>query len=522
MHHARLPTFLAVLLVLLASCSPGAGVMTTTLSDGTIDLVRGGTVSVAVTVSASGPGPAVLSISGLPAHVTASFDPPALDGGATSSVLTLTATAAAAEGAASIVITAVRGDRAATAEATLTVTSLTVTGTVLGVLGDPRSGTNVAIAGVTATTGSDGTFTIGGVAVPYDLTVYSALANGYGHVFVGLTTATPTVLPLYEYDTAIYRTATIAGALPGPVPAGRIVRVCVEGLAARVVGCTTVPAAASAYSFTASWPGGATEDVRVHALLIVATGGEDVPTGYEGYATTTGSVSDGATATIDVAAYGTAPGTTSLSGVVSVPAGYQVQTYGAATALSAMASMPAMVTCCSFGTSFTLPVPLLGNETFDLVASAAAADDSVTVAWRGGLAAGSAASMTLPSPAVPISPPNGTTSVTTSTVFSVSGDSKAIKTFIFEPTVPGPTFAVTTMDASARVPDLSSIGLSVPAASVYDWYVYESGTATSPNDGAFGWIGDYYSVYLSVVLGGAPSGTVGTITRSAPRTFTTN
>ncbi|MBA2666430.1 MAG: hypothetical protein H0U69_05280 [Trueperaceae bacterium] len=352
--------------------------------------------------------------------------------------------------------------------------------------------------------------------------MYSALANGYGHVFVGLTTATPTVLPLYEYDTAIYRTATIAGALPGPVPAGRIARVCVEGLAARVVGCTTVPAAASAYSFTASWPGGATEDVRVHALLIVATGGEDVPTGYEGYATTTGSVSDGATATIDVAAYGTAPGTTSLSGVVSVPAGYQVQTYGAATALSAMASMPAMVTCCSFGTSFTLPVPLLGNETFDLVASAAAADDSVTVAWRGGLAAGSAASMTLPSPAVPISPPNGTTSVTTSTVFSVSGDSKAIKTFIFEPTVPGPTFAVTTMDASARVPDLSSIGLSVPAASVYDWYVYESGTATSPNDGAFGWIGDYYSVYLSVVLGGAPSGTVGTITRSAPRTFTTN
>ncbi len=209
------------------SCSQQAS-LSVALGSASGSVVRGDQVSVPVTVS-NASGSVTLSVSGAPAGVTASLASTTLSGGATSTTLDVQVSAAVAEGATTLTVDATEGSNAASATYDVTITSLSVHGKVVGLLDIPVAGAVVSIQGTNAFTASDGSFTVGGVAVPYDLAVIqhgTTPSTGYAHVFQGLTTSNPTVLPVSVLSgTGTPQSATITGTLGSAVATGYTAKV---------------------------------------------------------------------------------------------------------------------------------------------------------------------------------------------------------------------------------------------------------------------------------------------------------
>lgn len=511
--------FLIGVLVLAACSAPPAG-LGIALDAPAIELLRGTEAAVSVSVTGSGADPAPLSISGLPANVTATFAPPTVMAGATTSVLTLSAAPAASEGPTAVTVTVTQGTRAASTDLTITVSSLTVNGTVFGLLGDPVAGVGVAIGSSIASTDAAGAFTIAGVAVPYDVTLYSA-AGAWGHVFEGMTSASPELLPLGVINDTGYAEGTIEGSLPAVVPVDSGAIVCAEGLGAVVLGCGTVSSGATDYTFTVLLPGNGTAGVRLHALLSA----QDVdgnPTSFTAYGTATGTATANVTTTIDIPA-SVATATANLPIALSLPAAYTPSFLTASVRLSPAATVPARDAYVAFPANVSIPVPVIGEGSYNVIAAAEAADGSATYGWVSGATVATGAAMTLPAPVVQVAPADGASGVTTGTTFSIASAAGAAHTFVFSPNVAGdPVFAVTTMSDTATIPNLNAFGLAVPGSAPYSWAILEAATATTSAAAGVGWIGHYYAAVIGTQLGGTPVDTTGSITVSTNRSFTTN
>jgi chitinase len=157
-----------------------------TLSDSpsSLSIKQGASGSSTITVASSnGYNSAVsLSVSGLPAGVTASFSsgsvtPPA--NGSATSTLTLTAGTTAAAGTASVTITGIGGSLTKTSTVSLTVTSSGGGGGAFG-------GTPAAVPGTVMAENYD----TGGQGVAYNVTAVNGTANGYRSDGVDLEPAT--------------------------------------------------------------------------------------------------------------------------------------------------------------------------------------------------------------------------------------------------------------------------------------------------------------------------------------------
>src|SRR5690606_15888374 len=142
---ARALALLASVALLLVACGQPASI-TLTLDTASVELIRGSQVDIEVTLVRSGSASAdvVLSATGWPANVTASFAPGRLVAGATASALTLTAGAGASDGQVTVTVSGAANGLVATADLELEVTSLSVTGTMLDLLGTPVTGVAVS------------------------------------------------------------------------------------------------------------------------------------------------------------------------------------------------------------------------------------------------------------------------------------------------------------------------------------------------------------------------------------------
>ena len=77
------------------------------------------------------------------------------------------------------------------------------------------------------------------------------------------------------------------------------------------------------------------------------------------------------------------------------------------------------------------------------------------------------------------------------------------------------------MNASATIPDLSSVGMSLTAAGSYSWQAILTPGVTTPEDAAAHWIDNYYLTFSAIQNGGMlPSQTSGSIMGTASRGFT--
>lgn len=526
MKRLSLAVLSVVVTIVLGACGQGPS-LSIDLDPSTIDIVLGAVAEVDVSVSGSGTGSVDLAVSGLPAGVTGSFDPSSVPAGATSSTLTLEVDPSAAEGTTDLTVTATQGGTAASATLQLTVSDLVVTGRVVGLLDTPIAGLGVSIDGNVATTDTDGEFTIDGLSVPYDLIVYRVAPDPFGHVFTGMTTATPEVLtfPTLSTGGSTLPSGTVEGTVPAAVPANHVSVACLEGVGAPVFGCDDVLPTETAHSITATWASGTTATARVRALE-VELDPDGYPVAYTGFGSSAdAAVSDGGTtAAVNVASYTTVPSTMMVSGTASPPAGFTLESLSGVSRVSPNLAMPVFDAYDATGlsTSFAVPMPILGGGEFQLLASATSTGTATSFAWATGLDGSSAASLPLAAPPTLVSPADAAANVGLATAFSIISDADALNTFVFTTSAAGePDFAVTTTSDTASIPNLAGLGLPLPSATAYTWSVIESNTVATPDEGGVTWVSDYYDAVIAFQSGGPGTEESGSITATDRRDFTT-
>src|SRR5690606_2555334 len=259
-----------------------------TLDSATAELLRGSDVQVIVTLTRAGGASAdvALSVTGLPANVDADFSPVTLSGAELSSTLTLTATEAAVEGDYAVTVTGTGTGLADSADLTLEVIGLAVSGRVVSLYDLPVAGIAVRSQGDSAITDANGTFALSGLSVPYDLAIWNA-ADEWVQIYAGLTSEELVLAPVTATaPTGTPRSAPVSGSLSGgviPVGPNQLIMVCAEGVDGIAIGCDNVAPTESAYSVEVQWIGGAIQAIKLHALQMERDGG-GYPTAYQGYA----------------------------------------------------------------------------------------------------------------------------------------------------------------------------------------------------------------------------------------------
>ena len=455
-HPRRLGLGLLASFALLVACTgPIASIQLALGSSGAI-VIRGGSVDVVVTLTRTGggSGPIALSVTGLPANVTASFAPAALDGAVMDSVLTLSATASAIEAMRTLTVEAIGASLTAEATLDLTIESLNLDGQVLGLFGVPLTAVHVASQGETTVTDANGAFELDGLSTPYDLVLSTAVGSGGVHVFEGLTIAAPVFNPAFALDAGlpVPEGATVAGTVLGGavVAANREVIVCAEGLEQMAIGCDVVDPGGTTYVLDVAWFGPTTTSVRLHALHL-QTGVDGVPTAYLGYETFDLSLSDGDGVARALALAPVA--TTLVEGVIAATGGMTITTATGAVRFGPQLSMQVFTsTALVDAVSVLMPAP--PGATYDFVAVAdgpAGASIAWTVDQEGDFGL-----LAAPFPLTQGSPPDGTLGVDLTTPFTSTGSAQ-VRTYYFE-SVAGPQLALTTARTSVTVPDPTEAG----------------------------------------------------------------
>lgn len=505
----RFTTHLTIwaLVGMLASCSQGPS-LSLTVEPSSVVVVPGGSATIQVTLGRGGTAGDV-SLSVAPsAGLSFSFSPSTLSGSETTSTLTVTAAAASAEGPRDVTLTASGAGLTATTGLGVDVQLMTVVGTVIGQLSEPLSGRTVYIAGhAPTTTLADGTFSIGGVSVPYDLTVVynPTLVSTY----VGLSTAAPTVLSYAVIvEPPAVPQATVSGNFTGafsPIPPSHVAVVCPEGLSAMVMAtnsCATGYQGNANYTIDLAWDGASDTQVRLRSYLYQLDG-DGAVSDIVAAATSVLDITDGGVHVHDIALVAADPALASIQLDVSAPAGYNAS-YQVLTSLASTRSflgpLSAVVT-----SPVQVLAPQFAGSTYTVLASVASGAGTSGV-WRTGLTNGGAWSVVLPAGPTVLAPPDGATGVDTDTSFTVNNPVGGAVHFVVSPAVPtDPTFLVSTIGASVKLPDLSDIGFDLPSGHDYQVQVLATPHTATADDMVTG--RGYFGPYLELLAasrGGPP------------------
>lgn len=513
---ARHVPFVALVAALVACAAPTSGPRLE-LDPSSVEVLRGGSVTVSVTLLAGHANEVALGIAGLPTGVTASFAPLSLGGTTTTSALTLAANANAPAGPRAVVVSGTSDVGTARVDLTLDVAGLDVAGRVVTILGLGVPDVTVAIDGSTAVTDPDGAFAIADVAVPYDVVLSVAGGSGDGsspavHVFEGLTSPNPALSPSfgYRHAPALTRSAFVEGdALGGAAVADdHAVVVCVEGLDALALGCARVAAGATTYRLPAAWRGSATLSARVHALhfSLQATG---LPGTYLGYGRSDLELTAEATHALDLA-FAALDGRR-VEGLVALGEGLALQQSQGYVRFGPGLALP-LFEGNALAEAFDLSAPDLPGTTLDLRFRGEGANGR-GVAWVRGVG-GSAGTTAVPAPNARVGPSDGATGVGATTAFVAVGGG-AVRTFFWTPELDGPEVSLTTVRSSVVLPDLGVVGGSYPPGAAYRWFVFGHGPSTVDAAAARG-LADYYEHVTLHPVGGPGIGSDGTFSITLP------
>lgn len=511
----RMGIVAAAMVLMLSACGQSPSIVIV-LDSATAAVLRGSDVSVVVTLTRAGGASAdvVLSATGLPANVTAQFSPPTLTGATLSSTLTITAEAAAVAGSYDVIVTGTGTGTglADSADLTLEVTSLSVTGRVVSIIESPAAGVFVGSQGENDITDADGYFTLTGLAVPYDLAVWSQ-ADTWVQIYEGLTSTDLLLAPMTPVaPSGTPRSTTISGNLAGgviPVAANQVVMVCIEGLDGTALGCDRVTPGQSDYSFPVQWYGPTTRSVRVHALQ-VQHDMPGYPTAYLGYTATATTLTDTVPAAVNLT-MGGALSTTTVD--VDIDATDPLAATIAAVELGPYLAMPVSQVS-SAATTHQFMMPVIDDASYTFLSAV----DIDQFGWHADVTSTMA---TVPVPALPqlITPADMSTGVTTSTTFSAVIAIDGPNTFTWTENLSGLVVSLTTMSSSTTIPDLAPYGLALPAGSDFRWQVVsQSGDRV---EDATRTLTDYYGLLLLLSQAATGYDGVGSSSFSATREFTT-
>lgn len=448
--------------------------------------------------------------------MTASLSPATLTGAETQSTLTITAASDASETTADVTVTGTSGTLTDQATLLLDVVSLSINGRLDSALGRPLVGATVSSQGATDFSDAEGSFSLGGLSVPYDVVVSAASGDGVVHVYEALTTASPVLAPVIEpATTSTDRSAVIDGSVLGgaAVAADHVVYVCVEGPATIVYGCASAAATDTDYALDASWFDDASVSTRLHALH-VEVDGHGNPVAYVGNAVVDMNLVDGIPATEDLSFV--AIGEITVQGTLSLDPGLALDNGVVFARFETNLAMP-LAEIPTAAVDFNVLMPAAAGITYDVLGVSQNAT-GLTVAWKRGSSAADLGDLALEERPLPVTPADLAVGVDLTTPFGVT-DTRPARTFGWNPDTGGPEVYLTTARADVTMPDPALGGFAFPAGIDANWIVFGHGDAAidaAAGDGIL----PYYDLFNAPGDGGPGVGADGSFSISTQRSFT--
>ena len=396
-------------------------------------------------------------------------------------------------------LTATSGTLTASASITVNPQSIiTVAGSVRDTFGTGIAQVTVLVGSQHTTTDGTGAFSLEGVTTPYDASVVQGSAS---RTYKGLTRPDPILLsPTLAASPPKH--GTVNGSVSGgeTLPAASDKTQVAWGSPETV---TRTVVTSNPWTLSPGW-GGASASImgNVHALQWTPTSG--MPAAYNGYGLNPGvSVANGANVT-GVAVAMTAPAASTVSGTIALGAGVSLLFKDLSIDFADGASFP-VGTDLGGATAFSYAVPGGIGSTATVSASGMYPGTGGTFTRMSGLAPGSTGtSITLLVPTTYSAPLDGATGVNTSTDFTWTPLPGAVYLVSIFSTVAGaPSYGVLTSATSTRIPDLSGLGITLPASATYSWAIQPvapwasvddlaGGTSTFPSAG---------TIHFSIVTG---------------------
>jgi hypothetical protein len=363
-----------------------------------------------------------------------------------------------------------------------------LSGRVVDADGEPAAGVRVEATGTNGGTAvvltdDEGRFALNDAPAHYDLAAMP-VGDRQAYVFEGLSTRTPTVTLFGARMSARSRVAALHVDDPSPTTASRIVLLA-EPVDTATTRLTLVPlTGAASGDAELSWVGDAAAKVNVYALRVVVDAETEAPLGFLGIGVVRGArILAGQRTTLRMQLEPVEEDT--IAGDVASPQGAAVE--GIATSLrigprGTTAWLPGEAPATP---SFALRVPSIPGMSVDVLAIGTSTDGTSSVKV-GGLAPGSAGvRLELPRPPALFAPADGANDVTGATEFAWAPSAAGVHWVHFRPTSDAaPSVFVATEQSSARMPDLSALGLAIPAHTTYTWYVVDAVGARTVDEAA--------------------------------------
>jgi hypothetical protein len=388
--------------------------------------------------------------------------------------------------------------------------TITVNGTVTDEYGAINPGQTVLITNTSASfsqsaiSSATGTFSVANVPTPYDATV---LDSGGTVVvqYLGLTRADPALMDLVVGPTPL--SSSLAGQLSGgtfPQTSGYETNMFFASPQTNLGNGSLSVSTSGAYSEAVDWAGPSTTTGTLYALQIHTVSG--LPADYS-YGTKSNVLLQdmGALTGQNIALSSVTAGT--LSGAVTVPAGYTLTNIGAYFVPGDGALVQAFADT-SPSTSFSYVSPAVPNSTLDLLVQATGPGSSLLLFKKEGISANTTGiAATIVAPPSQLLPVAAATGVSVTTQFSWTNTAGV---YLFAATGSGANYYVFTTATTGTIPDLSAVGVQLPASAAYQWLIVGIAPQTSVDSLAIpgGLIG------LELVDG--------TFSESAERDFTTS
>jgi hypothetical protein len=400
-----------------------------------------------------------------------------------------------------------------------------INGVVVDKYGVPMAGVGVHAQLQVTTTASNGTFSLSGLAVPYDLNlvVGPTAAQKHGYVFKGVTRKDPT-LQLVADQAAIAETATITGMLPTNAldSAGIVFADLPPGTPAAASNTIAVGVGAVSYSGDVSWFGGPTVSATLYVLQTLVVNG--APDGFIAYASTTMPLSGGAASVWDPPP-SSSLGNATLTLGLGVSAGYapaEAAVYLRPPGAQIAALLAHDVKNVTSSETFTTPV--IPQATFVACGvqvpngSDAGTNGAFGAACTSGLGGDASPTVTLPQATSFVSPPASAGIGTTFTFQALPG---GVSFVAFGPpgaSTTGDSLYVITTASDVTIPDFSLLGVVVPPGQTYvaETYGFAPFATVDSATGPTGF--DAYLVDLALEQGPVLTGQVA---HGNPVTFTT-
>lgn len=487
--------------LVLAACGGPAPATLSLVPDLTTALViRGDSMEVPVTVSRSGSAVVDLTVLGAPPGVTAVFDPPTLAAGVNQAMLVITVSPAAEEGVSELILSAVSGELSASADVDLEVTSLTLSGRVVGMLDVGLPFVYVFSQGQDTITAADGSFELSGLSTPYDLVlVVDDGGDEIVHVYQGLSSATPVLTSFFGVlfgPSPPPRDATLTGEVLGGaiLPVDHNAIICAEGLDQVVYGCVIVPELDSGYMLELFWSGSVQTSVRIHAFQVeLGAGGEVVA--YHGYVTEDLDLNDGDNEVLDLD-IDSAVATGLFEAEVVQQDGSLLSAGYLLVNVTPRLAIPMTVV---MGPVIEAPVPTGSGFSYGLVLEGGAGLVSRTgLGLDGG-------EITIPLPPTQLAPDDGAVNVGPSTTFHAYVPEDHAVTYMWNPSAAGPMVLLTAFDgAPVHLPDLTGTSAAYPPGASYDWQLFASLLPEEGSDEVTGVLEVYETFFLTLARIGGP------------------